>query len=45
MSLKREAETAIRKVDAQLIFDQGAIIISETDKQSERQTGKHGNRS
>ena len=37
-SLKREAETAMRKVDAQVIFDQGAVIISE-NRQTEWKTG------
>ena len=37
-SLKREAEMAMRKVDAPVIFDQGAIIISE-NRQTEWKTG------
>ena len=28
-SFKREAETAMRKVDLTVMFDQGALIISE----------------
>ena len=37
-SLKREAETVMRKVDAPVIFDQGAVIISE-NRQTEWKAG------
>ena len=37
-SLKREAETVMRKVDARVIFDKGAVIISE-NRQTEWKAG------
>ena len=37
-SLKREAETAMRKVEAPVIFYQGAVIISE-NRQTEWKAG------
>ena len=37
-SLKREAETVMRKVNAPVIFDQGAVIISE-NRQTEWKAG------
>ena len=37
-SLKWEAETALRKVDATVMFDQGTVIISE-NRQTEWKAG------
>jgi len=37
-SLKQEAETVMRKVDAPVTFDQGAVIISE-NRQTEWKAG------